>query len=117
MVGTVKGGPADLHSVVGGLNNGILLGVEAAAEFVSFPRRDALPFTKASHIQAVLDSRRRSIVACRQNLLIFDENSSNLSSQTGRPFGNEMGDIHEILFPGGPVGDNLFFLFLFLFQG
>jgi hypothetical protein len=28
-----------------------------------------------------------------------------------------MGDIHEILFPGRPTGDNLFFLFLFLFQG
>jgi hypothetical protein len=103
--------------MVGGLNNGILLGVEAAAEFVSFPRRDGLLFTKAPHIQAVLKPRRCPIVACRQNLLIFDENRSNLSSQTGRPLGNEMGDIHEILFPGRPMRDNLSFLFLFLFQG
>jgi hypothetical protein len=28
-----------------------------------------------------------------------------------------MGDIHEILFPGRPMRDNLSFLFLFLFQG
>jgi hypothetical protein len=54
MVGTVKGGSPDLHSMVGGLNNGILLGVEATAELVSFPGRDGLLLTEASDVQAVL---------------------------------------------------------------
>jgi hypothetical protein len=54
MVGTVKGGSANLHSMVGGLNNGILLGVEATAQLVSLPRRDGLPLTEASDVQAVL---------------------------------------------------------------
>jgi hypothetical protein len=113
MVRTVKGGSADLHSVVGGLNNGILLGMETTAEFVSLPGRDALLLTEASDIQTVLKPGRRPIVTRRQNLLVLDENSSHLSSQTGRPLGDETGDIHEILFPGGPMRKNLFILFLF----
>jgi hypothetical protein len=113
MVGTVKGGSADPHSMVGGLNNGILFGMETTAEFVPLPRRDAFLLTEASDIQTVLKPRRRPIVTGRQNLLVLDENGSHLSSQTGRPLGDQMGDIHEILFPGRPMRKNLFFLFLF----
>src|SRR4030042_3392429 len=46
-------------------------------------------------------------------LFIFDEDASNLPSQTGRPLGDEVSYIHEILFPGGPSVKNLFFLFFF----
>jgi len=40
MVCTVKGGFTDLHPVVSGLNNGILLSMEAATEFMSLSRRN-----------------------------------------------------------------------------
>ena len=112
MVRTVKSGFADLHPVVSGLNDGILLSMEAAAEFVSLSRRDALFLPEATNLQTMLQSGRSPIITRRQNLLIFDEHSSNLPSQTGRSLGNEMSDIHEILFPRGPMG-RLFFLFLF----
>jgi hypothetical protein len=36
--------------VVGGLNNGILLGMETTAELVSLPGRDAFLLTEASDI-------------------------------------------------------------------
>ena len=113
MVRTEEGGLTDLHSVVSSLNNGILLSMKATAEFVSLSRRDPLFLSKAARVQTMLQPGRGPVITCRQDLLIFDEDSSNLPSQAGRPFGNEMSDVHEILFPRGAMGGKAFFLFLF----
>ena len=115
MVCTKQGGSADFDSVISGLNNGILLRMKATAKFVSFSRGDPLFFSETARIQAMLQSGRRSIIACREDFLIFDQDGADLPSQTGRPFGNEMSDIHEILFPRGAMGGKT--LFLFFFQG
>jgi hypothetical protein len=85
--------------------------VEAA--IVPFPGRDAFSLPKTADIQAVFHPGRGPVVTRGQNLLVFNEEGAHLSAQTGRSFGNQMGDVHEILFPGGPEGTNLFFLFLF----
>jgi hypothetical protein len=99
--------------MVGSLDNRILLSMKAAAEFVSFSRGDPLFLAEATDVQAVFQPGRSSIVTGGQNLLIFDEDSPYLSSQAGGSFGNEMSNIHEIFFPGGSMGRNLFFLSLF----
>jgi hypothetical protein len=101
--------------MVGGLDNRILFSMEATAEFVSLSRTDSLFLAETTDVQAVFQSGRSSIVTRGQNLFIFDQDRSYLPSQTGRSLGNQMSDIHEILFPGGSMGSNL--LFLFLFQG
>jgi hypothetical protein len=99
--------------MVSRLNNGILFRMKATAEFVPFPGRDTLFLTEAANVQAVFQPRGSPVVTRCQNLFIFDEKSTHLPPDTGGAFGNEMGDIHEILFPRGPIGMNLFFLFLF----
>jgi hypothetical protein len=98
--------------VVGRLDNGILLGVKAPAEFMAFSGGDSELFTKATDLQTVGQTGRSSIVSCRQDLLIFDQNGANMSSQTGRAFGDEMGDIHEVFFPGRSEGV-VFYVFSF----
>jgi hypothetical protein len=115
MVRAVKGGSTNLHTMVSRLNDGILFCMEATAELMALPRRDALFLAEATNVQAVFRPRRGSIVTRRQNIFIFDEDSTHLPPKAGRAFGDEMSDIHEILFPGGPVGTSL--IFLFFFQG
>jgi hypothetical protein len=110
---TVKGGFTDLHAMVSGLNNGILLSMEAAAELMSLPRRNTLSLPEAAHVEAMVQSRGSPIITCRQDLLIFDEDRSDLPSQASRPLRNEMSDIHEILFPRGAMRGRSFFLFIF----
>jgi hypothetical protein len=50
MVCTVKGGFTDLHPVVSGLNNGILLSMETATEFMPLPRGDPSFFPEATNL-------------------------------------------------------------------
>src|SRR4030043_254813 len=83
MKGGVEGGPLNLYSVVGGLNNSILFCMESPAEFNSLPRGDTHLFAEATNIETMGQPRRGSIVTCRQYLFIFDENSSNMPSHTG----------------------------------
>ncbi len=110
---TVQDGSPDFNPVVCSLDDRILLGMKAAAELVSFPRRDPLLLAKATDIQAVFQPGWSSVVTRGQNLLVFDEDSPYLSPQTGGPFGDEVSNVHEIFFPGGPMRRNLFFLSLF----
>jgi hypothetical protein len=87
--------------------------METAAELVSFPRWDSLPLTKATDVQTMFQSGRSSIVTGGQDLFIFDQHSPYLPPQASGPLGNEMSNIHEILFPGGPTKRKPFFLFCF----
>ena len=50
MVCTVKRGSTDLHSVVSGLNDGILLGMKAATEFMPLSRGDPLFLPEATNL-------------------------------------------------------------------
>jgi hypothetical protein len=114
MIGAVKGRSLDPHPVVGCLDNGILLSVKTPAEFMAFSGGNTKLFTKAAHIQTVGEAGRSSIVTCGQDLLIFNKNGAHMSSQTRRAFSHEMGDIHEVFFPGRAEGVE--FLFIFRFQ-
>jgi hypothetical protein len=113
MIGAVKGRPLDPHPMVGCLDNGILLGVKATAEFMAFSGRDTQLFTKATDVQTVGETGRSPIVACGQDLLIFDQNGAHMSSQASRTFGNEMSDIHEVFFPGRSEGMAAYAFFFF----
>ena len=62
VVGAVERGPSDRHSMIGGLNDGVLLSVETPAEFMPFTRGDGLLLTKATDFEAVLQSSRSTIV-------------------------------------------------------
>jgi hypothetical protein len=115
MIGAVEGGSPDPHPMIGCLDDGILFRMESAAEFVAFSRWDAQFLAETPDDQAVLQLRRSPIVTRRQNLLILNEDSPHLPPQASRTFGDEMGNVHEILFPRRSEGMNL--LLLFCFQG
>ena len=115
MVGAVKGCSTNSHAMVSRLDDCILFCMEAATQFMALPGGDSLFLAEAANVQAVLQARRGSIVTRRQDFLVFDEDRADLPSQAGRALGDEMRDVHEILFPGGSAGMGL--IFLFLFQG
>jgi len=56
MVCAIKGGSPDPNPVIGGLNDGILLCMEPAAELMSFPRGDAQSLAEAPNFQAMFQS-------------------------------------------------------------
>jgi len=56
MVCAIKGGSPDPHTMIGGLDDGILLCMEPAAELMSFPRGDAQFLAKATSFQAMFQS-------------------------------------------------------------
>ena len=112
MVCAIEGGSADLDTVVGRLDDGILFCMKAPAEFMPFSGRNLLFLTETPDIQTVIQSGRRAVVARRQNLLVLDKDSPHLSSKTRGPLGHEMGNVHKILFPRGPLRMVLFLFFL-----
>ena len=53
MVCAIKGGSPDPHTMIGGLDDGILFCMKPAAELMSFPRGDASFLAKAPNSQAM----------------------------------------------------------------
>ena len=113
MVGAVKGGSVNPHPVIGGLYDGILFGMEAPTELVSFTGRDPLFLTETAGIEAVIEPGRGAVITRCQNLFVFDQDGSHLSPEAGGAFGNKTGNVHKVFFPGGSLRMNLFFRFLF----
>jgi hypothetical protein len=113
MVCAVKGSSTNLYSMVGSLDDRILLRMEASAEFMPLSGRDALFLAKATDVKAVLQSGWCPVVSGGQNLFVFHEEGTYLSSQAGGALSHKVGDIDKIFFPRGSGRTNLFFLFLF----
>jgi len=101
-VRAVQDGAFHADTIQGGLNNGILFSMKAAAQFMPFSRRNSLFLPNTTNIQAMPDIGGRAVVAGCDDPFIPDDNSSHLSSQASGAFGHQLGDIHEILIPGGP---------------
>jgi len=98
--GAIEGGAIDIDAVTGGLDNGILLGVQAAAEFVALSRGDIETFPQAAAGIAVRDAGRYPVVSGGQDIALLDKQSPNLSAQACGTGGNEPGYVHEIFVPG-----------------
>ena len=78
----VQGGAFELHPVKGGLDDHILLGMEASAEFVPFTRGNALLAADTADVSAVGDPGRRSVVPRSQNPSIEHSHSSDMTPDT-----------------------------------
>jgi len=89
--------------------------MEATTQLMTLPGGNASLLAEATNVQAVFQARRGSIIAGRQDFLVFHEDRADMPPQACRALGDKMSDIHEILFPRGPVGMSL--IFLFLYQG
>ncbi len=84
----------------GGLDDGVLLGVQPAAELVTFAGGNLEPLPQAAGSVAVAYAGWNTIVAGGQNIAIFDQKGANLTSQAGGTGCHQTGDVHEILIPG-----------------
>jgi len=104
MVAAIKGGSLNAHAMIGRLDDGVLLRMKTAAEFMAFSGGDAPLLSKATNIETVVQSGRGAVVPCGKNLFIFNQGGSDLTSEAGRPLGDQVGDTHEILFPGRTTG-------------
>ena len=56
MVGAVKRGSADRHAMIGRLDDRVLFGVQAPAEFMALSGRNSLLLPETAHIKAVLQA-------------------------------------------------------------
>ena len=80
-MGAVEGsaGNGDTHD--GGLDDGILFGVECAAVFMAFAGSEAHAFAgAAAEIIAVSHARRRAVVAGGDDAVILDENGADVTA-------------------------------------
>src|SRR5919112_2410644 len=97
LVGAVDGGIGHGYTVVGGLDDGVLLRVErtlAALATVHDP-------DQAPHVLAVSHPRRAAVVARRQNTFVADYHGSDGEPRACRTGRDLVGNAHEVLVPGG----------------
>jgi hypothetical protein len=100
LVGAVKGGAVDVGAVLGGLDDGVLLGVQSSAYLMPFSGRDSELFAQAAAVKTVLNAGRRSVVARCQDVFILYENSADPAAQAGSALLDQVRDLHEIFVPG-----------------
>jgi hypothetical protein len=76
-----------------GINDGILLSMDTSAKFVAMSVRDVelIPETGAV-FKTALGFSRRSNVACRDDLVIADDDRSDRASETGASPGDFLGN-------------------------
>ena len=103
MGGAVKLGPGNAHAMHGGLNDDILLGMQAPAYLVPLTGRDAQLLPQATDLQTVGDPGGRAIVARGQDAFVLDGNGAHLATGAGGALAHHIGDVHEVVRPGKSV--------------
>ena len=72
-VGAVEGGAADADPMIGRLNDGVLLGVDPAAQLVALAGRDVELRPQTAGLGAVGHPGGRSVVAGGQDAFVLDQ--------------------------------------------
>ena len=98
-IGTVEGGATDTETVQGGLDDRILFGMQATAEFMPFAGGDTLLLAQTANFKAMTDLGRSAIVAGGDNALVAHEDGPHLTAQAGGTLRDHLGDAHEVLIP------------------
>ena len=96
----VDGGTLEAHAMHGGLYDDVLLRVQAPANLVPFPGRDALLFAQAAGELAVFDAGGRAVVAGSEDVPVKDGHGTNLATETGGTGGSVAGHREEVVVPG-----------------
>ena len=98
--------PGDAHAVHGGLDDDVLFGVQAAADLVALPGRDAHLFAQAARLQTVAHTGGRTVVAGGQDVSVLDGDGAHLATQAGGTLAHQIGDAHEVIGPGHSLHDS-----------
>jgi len=99
-IGAVQCRTIDVDAVPGGLDDGILLGMQTATEFMAFAGRNIKPFPQTTGVVAMADTGRHSIITGSQDVPLLDQNGADLPAQTGGAGSYQAGNVHEVLIPG-----------------
>ncbi len=89
----------NIRSMLGSLDNRILLGMETSADFVPLPGRDSPLFAETSAIETMLNTRRCAVIARGKNIPVLHDHGTNLAAKAGSPFLHQVGNLHEIFVP------------------
>ena len=86
-------------AVVGGLADGVLLGVcaETFFEMRAALRRPGAPWAAAC--KAVLDTARSAVVAGGEDVVVLHDDSANRTAQAIAALGDDFRDLHKVLVP------------------
>src|SRR4030066_2368161 len=97
--------PEEAHPCPGGVDDGVLFGVDAAAEFVAFPVGDAEPVAEAKAVLlAALRLARGADAAGRDDLVVPDDDGADGPPEAGGTAGPLLGDPPIKAGPGDAVG-------------
>ena len=82
------------------LNDSVLFCVQGTAQFMALTGRDiqSCSFATADFC-TMLQSGRRTVIACCNNTIVLYNNCTNLSAQTSRSCFYDICDFHEIFIP------------------
>src|SRR2546427_5978510 len=89
----------DRDTVVGGLDDGILLGMQAQTGVQRRPRRRAGGAAVASTVSAVRQAPRRVVVPGGKDHAVFDHHRAHVPAYAGRPRRRQQRHPHKILIP------------------
>ena len=94
--GQIKGS-AD-HLASGGCDNGILLGMDTAAQLIALATGNTQLLTTAdTQVTAVGTSAGRTVIAGRNDLIILNDDGADVVAQAGGTLQNGLGDIEIII--------------------
>ena len=99
----VEGGASGRDSVKRGLDDGVGLCVGRSAQFVALATGNTVLLSQAANFKAVRKTTGSSVVPRRDDLLLLDEQRADLAPHTRRPRGNQVGELHEVGIPRGPI--------------
>ena len=87
-----------------GRDDGVRLGMDAAAQLVALAGGDVQGFAGADpQVAAVAASARRAVVAGRDDFVVAHDNGAVFPPKTGRALQNRVGDVEVIVLLAGPV--------------
>ena len=102
VIGAVETSPLYADTVESRLDDGVLLRMQPAAEFMTFARRNLQFLPHAPDIKTMLKPGRGPIVPGGQNSAVTDQNRSNPSPQASGTSGNEGGNVYKVIIPVWP---------------
>jgi len=86
------------HAFTRGADDGIRLGMHAAAELVAFPARDMHLLADAvAQVDAVSPASRRANISGRNHLVVFDDHRAVALAQTGAALADDIGKVEVVI--------------------
>src|SRR6266567_766165 len=91
----VNGGAVDHDAILGGLDDGVRLGVDG--------RHAVVVLHHMTRLGAVRHGADRAVVTRRQDGLVAHDHRAHVLARAGRPRGDHLGDVHEVNVPRYPL--------------